>query len=122
MANTNDYNNNDDDMANDSMEWKVGRMVTVFTRSGGRSGFGFTGILVEAGCNFIKLITTLPCAPRSPFRGIGYEGGYGGGGGYGYGGGGGGGYGSGCGNRRNPLGTVVVIPRSEIVSYVFNEI
>lgn len=98
-----------------SLDWKVGRMITVFTRSGGKSGRGFTGVLLEATCNYVKLITTLPCPPRSPFYsnfGCGC-----GGGRYGYSGGYGRGY-----SHRNPLGTIVVIPRSEIVSYVFNEI
>ena len=114
----NGYNEDYDVDSGDGMNWKVGRMVSVFTRSGGKSGRGFTGVLVEADCNYIKLITTLPCPPRSPFRCSGESFGYGG-----YGGGFGGGYGGGYGgHRRNPLGTVVVIPRSEIVSYVFNEI
>lgn len=118
MATGNGYSDeNYDDGFDSTLEWKVGRMITVFTRSGGKSGRGFTGILVESNNEYIKLITTLPCPPRSPFyNGYGGYGGYGGGyGAYG------GGYG-GCCSRRNPLGTVVVIPRSEIVSYVFNEI
>lgn len=98
----------DDNGLDGSLDWKVGRIVTIFTRSGGRSGRGFTGILLEANCDFIKLITTLPSSPRSPFiRGFEDRD-----------------DGRCCHNRnrRNPLGTIVVIPRSEIVAFVFNEI
>ncbi len=101
----------------------VGRLVTIFTQSGGESGSGFTGLLIEANCRFIKLITSLPSAPRHPFgveadrfdrdrdrddRGHG------------------------CFRNRDRFdrrdrdhsrfGTIIIIPVNKIVSYVFNEI
>jgi hypothetical protein len=101
----------ENDMNLGSLDWKVGRQVTVFTRSGGRSGQGFTGILVESTADYVKLINNLSYPPRSPFSNA-----CGRCGGNSYGG-----YGRYC-NRGNPFGTVILIPRSEIVAYVFNEI
>lgn len=90
----------------------VGRLITVFTESGGASGNGFTGMLIEANCRYIKLITSLPSAPRNPF-GIGVEPfesrerGF-------------------CGGGRRDhqcrFGTVLIIPVRQIVCYVFNQI
>ena len=42
----------------------VGRTVTVFVKSGGASGNGFTGILIEISSEHIKLITEIPSTPR----------------------------------------------------------
>ena len=89
----------------ESLGFNTGRVVTIFTQSGGCSGRGFTGILSCANCRFVKLITRIPCGPESPFggefRGNGFR--------------------SSC-CCGNPLGTVVVIPTNKIVSYVFNEL
>lgn len=45
----------------------IGRVVTIFTASGGCSGNGFTGILTTANHNICRLVTTLPSMPRNPF-------------------------------------------------------
>jgi hypothetical protein len=98
----------------------VGRLVTIFTQSGGESGEGFTGLLIEANCRFIKLITSLPSAPRHPFgieadrfdrdrdrfdRGDRF-------------------FRGDCCRRRecSRFGTVIIIPVNKIVAFVFNEI
>lgn len=90
----------------------IGKIVTVFTKSGGASGCGFTGLLVKCECDFVKLITELPSAPSNPF----------GAGGYGYNSN----YGCCCNNRQNRcctnFGTAVIIPICSIVSFVFNEV
>lgn len=84
----------------------VGRVIIVFTNSGGASGCGFTGLLVCANDRFVKLITTLPSAPPHPFakgnRGPGW------------------GRTSSCGCSR--FGTSVIIPTDHIVSFVFAEV
>jgi hypothetical protein len=41
----------------------IGSCITVFTDSGGRSGCGFTGILIEVSSDSLRLITKLPAAP-----------------------------------------------------------
>lgn len=81
----------------------IGRIVTVFTSSGGCSGRGFTGLLVEVNRNFVKLITSLPSAPRHPF-GLSPAGFF---------------DNNECGRR---FGTVAVIPIRQIVCFSFNEI
>ena len=46
----------------------IGRVVTVFTESGGESGSGFTGLVsrVREGC--VRLITSIPSAPFERFN------------------------------------------------------
>jgi hypothetical protein len=91
------------------LERNIGRVITVFTKSGGCSGRGFTGLLVRVDCHFIKLITSIPSAPRHPF-GRQFE--------------------DCCcdffSSRRNcersRFGTVILIPICDIVSFVFNEV
>jgi len=95
---------------NDALISNTGKIITVFTASGGCSGRGFTGLLVEANCRFIKLITTLPSAPRHPFGRNGCDGGWGGG------------FDGGCECNRSRFGTAIIIPIRHIVSFVFNEI
>lgn len=90
----------------------TGRVVTLFTTSGGCSGRGFTGLLIEANRCFVKLITRLPSAPRHPFGLNEFNGGCGGFGGFGGG--------SCC--DRSRFGTVIVIPVNRIVAFVFNEV
>lgn len=107
-----------------------GQTVTIFTKSGGLSGSGFTGTLVFADCNVVKLITCLgapPCCPLGSDCTDGFAfGGYGGygfngfNGGYGLNGGGcgfGGRYGNG-----NGLGSIVTIPTCAIAAFVNNTI
>ena len=42
-----------------------GKMIIVFVDSGGVSGNGFTGILVDVLSDRIRLLTSLPSAPRN---------------------------------------------------------
>lgn len=117
MSNCNHHDNDDDNnnSAVESLRLNTGRVVTIFTQSGGLSGSGFTGLLVSANRDFIKLISNLPAAPRFPFRVERRKGC--------------------CGRDRddfvgndfdrrgcNMFGTAVVIPVNKIVSFVFNEI
>lgn len=44
--------------------------VTIFTESGGRSGSGFTGVLMDVNCDFVRLMTRAGAAPESPFTGL----------------------------------------------------
>lgn len=95
---------------NETLMGNTGKIITVFTESGGCSGRGFTGLLVEVNCRFIKLITRLPSAPRHPFgrRGGDFDDF---------------GCGCGCGERECArFGTAIIIPIRHIVSFVFNEI
>jgi len=98
-------NNNHDDNIFVLLAANVGRVITVFTKSGGATGCGFTGLLVKADCDFIKLVTELPCAPSHPFgldiRNANFRKGS-------------------C--RGNEFGTTVIIPIDAIVSFVFNEL
>jgi hypothetical protein len=80
--------------------------VTIFTKSGGLSGSGFTGTLIFADCNVVKLLTCLgpaPCCPLGSDCSCGCE--FNGGNGYGY-------NGNGYDNGRfgNGLGSIVTIP------------
>ena len=88
----------------DELNNNIGKVITVFTNSGGCSGRGFTGLLVQVERGFIKLITTLPSAPRNPF-GI-QSGGWTG-------------DNDDCGRR---FGTVIIIPIRQIVCFIFNEV
>jgi hypothetical protein len=112
-TNRNDYfdeSDLDEDRLIDDLGGNTGRIITVFTKSGGCSGRGFTGLLVKVDCRFIKLITELPSAPRHPFGrrfdrddfGFGFDGGR-------------------C-CERSRFGTAIVIPIRDIVAFVFNEV
>jgi len=88
----------------ESLVGNVGRVVTVFTQSGGATGCGFTGLLVSVNCEFLKLITKFPTAPTHPFgMNIGHNN-------------------LNCNRGREELGTAIIIPLSKIVSVVFNEV
>jgi hypothetical protein len=113
------FDNNNSSVFGDSnvgsFENNIGRIITVFTESGGASGSGFTGLLVHSDCNFIKLITCLPSAPPCPFgnndfsrrrRGFRFDRELG----------------NCCCNTEARFGTVIVIPVDQIVAFVFNEI
>lgn len=101
------YRNMLDDDIFDGLSAGVGRMVTLCTQSGGVSGRGFTGLLVDVNCNYCKLITELPSAPTSPF-GLNNSGVLGA-------------RNNSC-SCRDPLGTVIVIPLDKIVAFIFNNI
>ncbi|MFL0252674.1 hypothetical protein ACJDT4_19860 [Clostridium neuense] len=115
----------------------IGQTVTIYTTSGGESGFGFTGVLVAINNSFVRLITQIGPAPGCALGsccggGYGYKGGrnyYGGE--YGKGEYGKGEYGNGygrCGNygridcNFNSLGSIVDIPLNRIASFVHNAI
>ena len=59
----------------------VGQTVTIYTTSGGMSGGGFTGVLVSADINCVRLICDIGMAPAcaigSSCIGMGGPGGYG---------------------------------------------
>jgi hypothetical protein len=48
----------------------IGRTVTIFTTSGGASGFGFTGVLISVNMNFARLITDPGTAPTNPLADV----------------------------------------------------
>ncbi|MDP4118833.1 MAG: hypothetical protein Q8873_06550 [Bacillota bacterium] len=84
----------------------IGRVVTIFTASGGVSGSGFTGLLVWANCQTVKIITNLPSAPPNPLGDCGCNNGLFWNSNY-------------C--NGSAYGSVVVIPTCQIVSFVFAE-
>lgn len=47
----------------------VGETVTIFTKSGGVSGCGFTGVLLAVNCDFVRLVTHQGTAPTCPIGG-----------------------------------------------------
>lgn len=59
--------NSADDCLYDSICRNIGRIVTVFTASGGAAGSGFTGLLTDVDDDCIKLVTSLPAPPPYPF-------------------------------------------------------
>ncbi len=50
----------------DEMAKHIGTTVTIYTTSGGESGFGFTGVLSMITPGFIRLITCIGPAPCCP--------------------------------------------------------
>ncbi|MDR3645338.1 MAG: hypothetical protein P4M02_09730 [Clostridia bacterium] len=101
----------DDDDENEglveSLRDNIGKVITVFTRSGGCSGSGFTGLLIQVNDCSIKLVTSLPSAPRNPFGvRVGSDNFNGGGG---------------C-RSGNRMGSAIIIPIRQIVSFVFNDV
>lgn len=91
----------------DRADDNVGRIITVFTRSGGCSGRGFTGLLIHVDCDVIELITRFPSAPRHPFGNQFSFNDF---------------AGSGCSCQHDRFGTRIVIPVRDIVAVVFNEL
>lgn len=41
----------------------LGETVTIFTTSGGESGSGFTGVLININCDFVRLLSDIGPAP-----------------------------------------------------------
>ena len=108
----------------------IGQTVTLYTTSGGQSGYGYTGVVIAVNECFVRLLTNFGAAPTcalgsdcgGPERGCGNDNnGMGNGYGNGNGNGNGRGYGSGCG-YYNPLGSVTEIPLDRIASFVHNAI
>ena len=50
----------------ESMFRYIGQTVTIFTTSGGLSGNGFTGVLLTADCNCIRLLADIGAPPACP--------------------------------------------------------
>jgi hypothetical protein len=42
----------------------IGETVTIYTKSGGQSGFGFTGVVLGVTNDFVRLITRIGPAPE----------------------------------------------------------
>lgn len=47
----------------------TGKVVIVFTRTGGCAGEGFTGLIATVCDDTLRLITSIPSAPPYPFEG-----------------------------------------------------
>ncbi|MCL1842765.1 MAG: hypothetical protein FWF79_03040 [Defluviitaleaceae bacterium] len=120
----------------ESMARYIGQTVTIFTKSGGLSGNGFTGVLAGICDGCVKLITDIGAPPACPigssccggfplFEGeVGLDG-IGVGRGRCGGACGRGRCGGACGRRGmgwNWLGSVTVIPCESIVSFTHNAI
>lgn len=86
----------------------IGTTVTIYTTSGGQSGFGVTGVLTYVNPCFIKLITCIgpaPCCCLGSACTGGRLGGFGGGGPF-----------------ISNVGSVVEIPVDRIAAYVHNAV
>ncbi len=118
----------------ESMIRYLGQTVTVFTTSGGLSGAGFTGVLISADCNCIRLLCDVGAPPACPV-GSSCSGGFNNwGGGWNnwgsgwnnWGGGGWNNWGGGCGcsfnECSNPLGAICVIPTCAVAAFTHNAI
>ena len=96
----------------DSLCDNIGKTVTIFTTSGGLSGSGFTGVLLSADREVVRLLCDVGAAPACPV-GSACTGGFGP-----------------WGNERgadfgfwgNPLGAVAVIPLCAIACFTHNAI
>jgi hypothetical protein len=44
----------------------IGQTVTIFTKSGGLSGNGFSGVLLSADCHCIRLLADIGAPPACP--------------------------------------------------------
>ena len=50
----------------DSMLRHIGQTVTIFTKSGGLSGNGFSGVLLSADCDCVRLLADIGAPPACP--------------------------------------------------------
>lgn len=105
-SNTDDNSDVSDTSVARDLRRNIGRVVTIFTTSGGCSGSGFTGLVSAVNNNSCRLITELSSAPRNPF-----------------------GVRSGANNvfsgsrcRESRFGTACVIPLDRICAVVSNDI
>ena len=96
----------------------IGQTITIFTQSGGLSGSGFTGVLISADCECIRLLTDFGLPPSCPIGSActggfnGFDGAEGRCGSFGRFG-----FGNGDGFRGNPFGSICIIPTDRVVSY-----
>lgn len=80
----------------------IGETVTIYTQSGGRSGQGFTGVVLAANACMVRLVTSFGPAPDDIFGSNG---------------------GCCCGRRRSSrIGSVCDIPTEKIVALVRNAV
>jgi len=82
----------------------IGQTITIFTKSGGISGAGFTGVLAHVGDGCISLIARIGAAPACP---VGSECGF---------------FGRERSHHGNWLGSVTKIPLCSIASFTHNAI
>jgi hypothetical protein len=100
------------------LERYIGKTVTIFTTSGGTSGSGFTGVLINVCPEHVTLLVcegAAPCCPCGSACDFGCNGNRCNGGAYGFGG-------SQLGGFVNPLGAVTVIPCHAIAAFTHNAI
>ena len=114
----NNFVTNDCNCAEDLCRY-IGQTITIFTKSGGATGCGFTGVLISADCNCIRLLTDFGLPPACPI-GSACCGENFGDGGFGFFGNNWGSTGSMCvggGSWGNPFGSLCVIPTDSVVCY-----
>ena len=90
----------------------IGQTITIFTKSGGATGCGFTGVLISADCNCIRMLTDFGLPPACPI-GSACCGDNFGNGGWGF-------FNNNwnnSGNWGNPFGSLCVIPTDSVVCY-----
>ena len=99
----------------DNLVRYIGQTVTIFTKSGGMSGSGFTGVLLSVNNNNIRLLCEIGAAPSCPIgssccgcnssrnNNFGF--------GFGF-----------SGYGRNPFGSVAIIPISSIACFTHNAV
>ena len=90
----------------------IGQTITIFTKSGGVSGCGFTGVLISVDCNCIRMLTDFGLPPACPVGSAccGDDN-------FGNNWGWGGPFGRGDGFSGNPFGSICVIPTDSVVCY-----
>jgi ABC-type sulfate transport system substrate-binding protein len=62
------YYNFDNESFKESLIKFIGQTITIYTTSGGLSGHGFTGVLLQVSADQIKLLTKLESAPIVSFK------------------------------------------------------
>ena len=98
----------------------IGQTITIFTKSGGATGCGFTGVLISADCNCIRMLTDFGLPPACPIGSACCGNDNFGNGGFGFFGNNWGSPGSMCGGGGawgNPFGSLCVIPTDSVVCY-----
>ncbi|MFL0266660.1 hypothetical protein [Candidatus Clostridium radicumherbarum] len=62
------YYNLDNECFRESLIKFIGQTITIFTTSGGISGHGFTGVLLQVSTDQIKLLIKMQSAPQITFE------------------------------------------------------